>query len=157
MTRTRGVLHGRPTMPGLAFVLFCAAACGSPEEGAPARGGAAESVAAGPQVRDPAAPVDAVLAEEGESVFTVKGCVACHYVGREARLVGPDLADVTGRRSWPWFYGMVTNPDSMTRNDEEARRLLGEYMAPMTKMGLTDAEVRAVWEYLRHYDNTSEG
>lgn len=147
------------------FAFVAVMACGSPEDGgetaasgsaAPPAREAASVVATGPDVRDPSAPLDAALADEGESVFTVKACVACHYVGREARLVGPDLAHVTERRTWPWFYGMVTNPDSMTRYDDEARRLLGEYMAPMTKMGLSDEEVRAVWEYLRRHGETED-
>lgn len=155
--------------PALVFAIAGALAACAPADGrgggeasdaasgAAVPGSAGGEATAGPDVRDPGAPLDAVLADEGENVFTVKGCVACHFVGRETRLVGPDLAGVTERRSWPWFYGMVTNPDSMTRNDDEARRLLGEYMAPMTKMGLNDEEVRAVWEYLRRTPEASGG
>jgi len=98
---------------------------------------------------DPAAPVDSALAARGEDLFTAKGCVACHYVGRGQRLVGPDLLGAPTRRSYSWIRGMVSNPDSMLRSDETAKELLGQYMTPMANQGVTDDEIRAIWEYLR--------
>ncbi len=102
-----------------------------------------------PPVAAPSGPVDVALAVSGEAAFAAKGCVACHYVGRDARLVGPDLSGVTERRTWPWFYAMVTNPDSMVKNDAEAKAMLGEYMTPMANQAVTDEEVQSIWEYLR--------
>jgi len=98
---------------------------------------------------DPAAPVDGALASRGEELFTAKGCVACHYVGRGQRLVGPDLLGAPTRRSYSWIRGMVSNPDSMIRTDETAKELLAQYMTPMADQGVADDEIRAIWEYLR--------
>jgi cytochrome c2 len=100
-------------------------------------------------VAAPVEPIDPGLADQGEAAFTQRGCIACHYVGRDQRLVGPDLAGVTDRRSFDWYYAMVTNPDSMVRADEAAKKLFAEYMTPMTIMGATDEDIRAIWEYLR--------
>ncbi len=126
------------------------AATERPAVGATSGAAAGAQPAVTPPVPAPAGPIDESLAESGEELFTAKGCVACHYVGRDERLVGPDLLGVTGRRSWPWFYAMVTNPDSMVRNDPEARQLFAQFMTPMSRQGLSDGEVQAVWEYLRH-------
>ncbi|MDX1577208.1 MAG: cytochrome c [Gemmatimonadota bacterium] len=127
----------------------------SAEPAARAETASGSPAATPPPVEAPSGPIDRALASRGEEVFTVKGCVACHYVGRDERLVGPDLEGVTSKRTWPWFYAMITNPDSMIRNDPEARALFAEYMTPMSKQGLTDEEVQAVWEYLR--DASSDG
>lgn len=115
---------------------------------------AAEPAAALP-VTEPQGAPDAELAARGEELFTTRGCVACHYVGREQRLVGPDLAGVPERRDFGWFYHMVTNPDSMVRNDPTAKELFAEYMTPMTDMNVQDEEVVALWEYLRR--ETADG
>lgn len=135
----------------LAGAVWLAAGCGGSGEGA-AGGAASVSPSAespGLPVSEPTEPVDEDLAEEGERAFQARGCVACHTVGG-GRLVGPDLAGVTGRRTFEWYYHMVTNPDSMLRDDLTARRLLAEYMTPMLDQNATPEEVRAMWEYLRH-------
>jgi len=103
------------------------------------------------------AGIDAALADQGEATFTAKGCVACHYVGRDQRLVGPDLGDVASRVEWSWFHAMVTNPDSMIKNDPTARDLFATYMTPMSRQGLTEDEVRSVWEYLRRSAAEQDG
>jgi cytochrome c2 len=129
-----------------------ASACGGGD--AVANGSASPAVvtpaaAASAPVAAPVEPIDPGLADQGEAAFTQRGCIACHYVGRDQRLVGPDLAGVTDRRSFDWYYAMVTNPDSMVRADEAAKKLFAEYMTPMTIMGATDEDIRAIWEYLR--------
>ncbi|MFQ5680011.1 MAG: c-type cytochrome [Gemmatimonadota bacterium] len=133
--------------------LLALGACGSPgEDGA---GGSPEEARAEPRgesgglpVAANEGPVDEALAEEGAATFQARGCIACHTVGN-GRLVGPDLAGVTARRSFEWFYHMVTNPDSMVQNDSIARRLLAEYLTPMMNQGATPEDVRALWEHLR--------
>lgn len=129
------------------------AACGG--DGGEAEPGAAPappaaSGAEGLPVEEPGGAPDEALAERGEEVFQARGCVACHYVGRGERLVGPDLLGVPERRTFPWFYHMVTNPDSMVRNDPDARQLFAEYMTPMSDQNVQPDEVVALWEYLRH-------
>lgn len=137
---------------GLLGCLLALTACGGDGD-APGGGSGSEAeppaTPPGIPVSQPTGPVDEALAETGERAFQARGCVACHTVG-EGRLVGPDLAGVTERRTFEWYYHMVTNPDSMTQNDPTARQLLAEYMTPMLDQGATPEEVRAMWEYLRH-------
>lgn len=96
----------------------------------------------------PGGAVDTDLAERGAQLFQAKGCIGCHTIGG-GRLTGPDLAGVTERRERGWVIAMITNPDSMIRNDPTARQLFAEYMTPMANMGLTAEEARAIYEHLR--------
>jgi len=90
----------------------------------------------------------AALATAGEGLFVSKGCIGCHTIGR-GRLTGPDLKGVTERREAGWIVAMMTNPDSMLKNDVTARQLFAEYMTPMLNMGVTPEDARALYEYLR--------
>lgn len=132
-------------------LLVWACGSGTGEEGsapAPSPGSGAEP-ATPSRIAEPTGDVDPELASRGEAAFSAKGCVACHYVGRGERLVGPDLEGVPSRRSWGWYVAMVSNPDSMVRNDETARSLFAEHMTPMPNQNLTDGEIRSIWEFLR--------
>lgn len=139
-----------PTRTFLPLVLaVLVAACGSGDAGG--SDGSADTEAAetsGPWPAQPTGAVDEELAERGEEQFRVRGCVACHTIG-EGRLVGPDLAGVTERRSYDWTMAMITNPDSMLRTDSIARQLLSEYFTPMSNQGVTPEQARAIWEHLR--------
>ena len=103
----------------------------------------------------PGAPLDAQLAAEGRQEFRNRGCIACHKVG-EGRLVGPDLAGVTRRRSYEWFSAMVSNPDSMIWNDSTAMALWRQYATPMTNQRAKPGQIRRIWEYLREVDATQD-
>ncbi len=103
----------------------------------------------------PSGPIDAELASRGQALFQSAGCQACHTVGG-GRLVGPDLAEVTERRSYQFVMGMIVNPDSMLTNNETARALLAEYMTPMSNQGVTRDEARALYEYLRRHDRQTQ-
>lgn len=106
------------------------------------------SGAIAPAAPAPSGPVDRALADRGKELFQAKACVGCHTIGG-GRLTGPDLAGVTERREYGWVIAMITNPDSMVRNDPTARKLFAEYMTPMANMGVTADEARALYEYLR--------
>lgn len=96
-------------------------------------------------------PVDPALADQGQQLMQAKGCIACHTIGG-GRLVGPDLAGVTERRSDAFIIGMITNPDSMLANDETAKQLLAEYFTPMTNQGITREDAQALLAYLKSSD-----
>lgn len=92
----------------------------------------------------------AELAADGERLFRIKGCLACHKV-QGGPSVGPDLAGVTERRDYTWYRAMVTNPDSMLAVDPVAQELLARYRTRMVYQRLTEYEVRALFEYLRRF------
>ena len=96
-------------------------------------------------------PLDASLAGTGEGLFASKGCMACHTIGG-GRLVGPDLAAVTQRRTDAFIIGMIMNPDSMLINDADAKQLLAEYYTPMTNQGISAEESQALLAYLKSKD-----
>ncbi len=122
-------------------------------------GGGAESDDAPPDTARPASPeaapsaaptgdINQELADLGQTLFQSKGCVGCHTIG-SGRLTGPDLRGVVERREFNWIVAMMTNPDSMVKQDPVARQLLAEYMTPMLNMGVTMEDAKALYEYLR--------
>jgi len=151
----------RITAAGMTMLLAAACASDAPSDqhAADSSEDLAEPVAAPAAlpVSEPDGPPAAASAALGQELFGTRGCVACHYVGQTTRLVGPDLLGVTNRRSFDWFYRMVTQPDSMLREDEEARKLLGQYMTPMTDMNVQPDEVVAIWDYLRRAQAEAAG
>ncbi len=97
-----------------------------------------------PAQQDTIAPA---LARRGGQLFQARGCVACHEVGPNRR-VGPGLLGVTERRSYRWFEGMVSRPDSMIREDAAARNLFAEYRTPMPNLSVAKSDIEAIWAYL---------
>lgn len=92
-------------------------------------------------------PLDAALADSGLRVFTIK-CSACHKM--DERYVGPPLRDVANNRSPAYIMNMILNPDGMTKEHPAAKEMFAQYMSPMPNQHLSEAEARAVLEYLRH-------
>lgn len=90
--------------------------------------------------------VDKAMAEEGAKVFEMK-CTACHRL--DERYVGPPLRNVTQRRTPEYIMNMILNPDEMVKSHPEAKKLLAEYLAPMTNQNLKPEEARAILEYFR--------
>ena len=156
MTTTRACV----TAGALALILCLGVACGgAPEGGANGSGGACGGDGAGEltafQLEHGIGPVTEVvelgpidpdLAATGEAVFTTK-CSACHKLGE--RYVGPPLGDVTTRRSATFIMNMILNPKEMYERHPETKALLAEYLAFMPDQNATEAEARAVVEYLR--------
>ncbi len=92
-----------------------------------------------------------IFSEGGKAIFDSK-CLTCHTLGK-GKLIGPDLKGVTQRRKIDWIKKIIKDPDAMLKNDETAKKLLQEYnQVPMINMGLKDAEVNAVVEYLKSED-----
>ena len=129
----------------MACIIGLAVGCGGAKE----TGDSGDQGSTSAPVADQEQPVaaDPQQASRGQELFTLKGCNACHTVG-SGRLIGPDLSGVTDRRTRGWILGMITNPDSMIRQDSIAHRLFGEYMTPMANQNLTRDEAGAVYQYL---------
>ncbi len=90
--------------------------------------------------------IDPALAEQGKALFAAK-CSACHKIDK--RFVGPALKGVIDRRTPEWIMNMILNPDKMVVENEEAKKLLAEYLSPMANQSLTEPEARAILEYFR--------
>jgi cytochrome c2 len=129
------------------------AGCGAKDGGSnaaaakpPASGSKYDS---GPRAAE--SPVNDELAEQGEKVFQLKGCSACHTFGK--KMSGPDLAGVTMRRTAAWMEQQILHPDVMVKEDPISRKLMAEMALAMPNQGLTQEEARAVIEYLKHQDH----
>ncbi|NIP37609.1 MAG: cytochrome c [Candidatus Dadabacteria bacterium] len=93
--------------------------------------------------------------QTGESLFTDKGCAACHTIGK-GKLAGPDLLGVTERREIEWLKKWLKNPDTMVMTDPIAKEMLKEYFVPMPNQGLSDDEIEILINYLKKKDNETK-
>jgi cytochrome c551/c552 len=103
----------------------------------------------GPRAAELGAP-NAAAAEQGEKLFTSKGCSACHAFGR--RLTCPDLAGVTHRRTAQWMQGQILHPEVMTKSDPISHALFAQFALQMPNQHLTEDEAKAVIEYFKTHD-----
>lgn len=83
----------------------------------------------------------------GEAVWAARGCGGCHAFG--SKLVGPDLTGITGRRELPWILKQIAEPEKMTREDPQSKKLLGEFMVQMPKQGVTAEELPKLMAYIK--------
>ena len=87
--------------------------------------------------------------KKGEEVFAAKGCIACHKIGG-GKLVGPDLKGVTARRDETWIKKMILRPDVMVKEDDVARKMLGELFVPMPNQNVDPkTELPFILAYLK--------
>lgn len=98
-------------------------------------------------------PVDATLAETGRVAFLTK-CSACHKV--EEQYVAPMLGDVLERRRPEYVMNMILNAAEMVQRHPEAKALLSEFYTPMPVQVTDPDEARAILEYLRSAQITSQ-
>lgn len=85
--------------------------------------------------------------EKGRQIFDSK-CNACHLMTE--RFVGPELGDVTERRSDAFIMNMILNPSDMARKHPEGLKMLADYMTPMPFQNVTEEDARAITAYLKH-------
>ena len=87
-------------------------------------------------------------AGEGEDLFK-KTCAACHTIG-QGRLVGPDLKNVTEKRSQDWLLSFIKSSTKMINSgDTDAKAMFEEYnKLLMPDNNYTDAQVVAVLSYI---------
>ena len=148
----------------LAVALVVAAGCGAqkPEGSDDSRSGSAPPASAavasvskydqGPRAGE--AEADEDLAEQGEKLFQLKGCSACHAFGTKS--AGPDLAGVSMRRTAAWMENQILHPEVMVKEDPISRQMFGQFALQMPNQGLTQDEARAVIEYFKHQDQEAK-
>ncbi len=91
---------------------------------------------------------DDALAKRGKTVWTNRGCGACHGIGK--KMVGPDLAGVDKRRSRDWLNRWFKDTDQMLASDPAAQALLKEFNGVrMPKQNLTQQDVDAILAYVQ--------
>ncbi len=91
-------------------------------------------------------PLDEQLAAKGQKLYQFN-CASCHRLDR--RFVGPPLGAVTTRRSPEFVLNMILAPQAMLQKHPEARKLLEQYLTPMSPANVSPDEARAILEYLR--------
>ncbi len=96
------------------------------------------------------AKLDEAMAVNGEKVSAVK-CGSCHKISEE-KLVGPGWKGVTSRRTPEWIMNFITNTDEMLNKDPAAQAQLEICLVRMPNQNLSDADARALLEYMRKID-----
>jgi cbb3-type cytochrome oxidase cytochrome c subunit len=74
----------------------------------------------------------------GQRLFQQKGCIACHSIGGQGGKIGPVLDEVGMRRSPEWMIAHFKDPQAVTPG------------TVMPKFGFTEAEARALTDFLVH-------
>ncbi len=90
--------------------------------------------------------INVEMAKKGEETFIGK-CAPCHKLDK--RLVGPAQRYTADRRTPEYILNMILNPDEMTKRHPTGKKMLAEYLAPMTNMNLTLDQAKELLEYLR--------
>lgn len=90
----------------------------------------------------------ATFAQDGATTFKTV-CAACHTVGK-GKLVGPDLAGVTERRSEAWLLKFIKSSQSLIKSgDKTADSLFQAYnQVMMPDQPLDDAKIKEVLAYI---------
>ncbi len=109
----------------------------------------AKDIGVGPIESISLGEIDEALAETGKEKFKTY-CSACHKINK--RYIGPAMQGVTEKRKPEWIMNMILNPDGMLKDDEEAKKLLAEFNAPMANQNLKEEDARAILEYFRLKD-----
>lgn len=95
-------------------------------------------------------PLDETMVKKGNDIYTLK-CAACHKLD-DSRIVGPGWKGVTSRRAPEWVMNMIVNVDMMLDKDPEAQKLLEQCLTRMPNQNMTEADARAVLEFMRKND-----
>lgn len=90
--------------------------------------------------------INKALAKQGEDIFKVK-CAPCHKL--DERYIGPAQRYAVERRPAEYIMNMILNPDEMVKRHPEAKKLLAEYLSPMTYQNISEQDARNILEYLR--------
>ena len=87
-------------------------------------------------------------ANEGQDLFKVT-CVACHTIGK-GKLVGPDLMNVTEKRSQEWLVAFIRSSSTMIKSgDTDAKAISEEYKGILMPDNLySDAQILSILAYI---------
>jgi len=108
-----------------------------------------DEIGIGPIKKYELKPVNTLMVEKGNQIFDEK-CASCHKFNE--KLVGPPLNGVTKRRKPEWILNMILNPEQMTKENPEAKKLFGEYLTQMTYQNVSQTDAEAILNYLRKND-----
>ena len=87
------------------------------------------------------------LAQQGKLNFELK-CIACHSIAGGDK-IGPDLHQVTRRRTAEWIARWIKDPQPMQQSDPTGKQLLAKYKIPMPNQNATDAEIKGYVAYFK--------
>jgi len=87
-------------------------------------------------------------ANEGQNLFNAT-CKACHTIG-QGRLVGPDLKNISDKRSQQWLLAFIKSSTIMIKSgDAEAVAIAKEYNGILMPDNLfTDTQILSILEYI---------
>lgn len=89
----------------------------------------------------------AAAGADGKPIFD-QLCAGCHTIGGGDR-VGPDLQGLPQRADEEWVRRFILAPDEVIASgDPTAKELLDKYGSPMPNLGVTDAQIGPLLEYL---------
>lgn len=88
------------------------------------------------------------VSQEGQDIFT-RTCAACHTIGK-GRLVGPDLMNISEKRSQDWLLAFIRSSRSMIKSgDADAVAVAAEYNGIlMPDNAFSDAQILSVLEFI---------
>ncbi len=87
------------------------------------------------------------IAQDGATLFK-NNCGMCHKLG--ARLVGPDLINITQKRSKEWLNKFIKSPQSLIKSgDKDAVAILNEFnQILMPDQNITDTQINDILKYI---------
>ena len=97
--------------------------------------------------------LDVHLASEGLNLF-LSLCSDCHAV--EGQIIGPALRPSVDRRSPEFLMNYIINPAENRERHPVGHELAEHYPAHMIDLSITEEEARALYEFLRYYNENRE-
>jgi len=97
-------------------------------------------------------PLNDTLAAKGKQIFTQK-CTVCHLLNKKK--IGPPLHNITNVETPEFIMNMILNADEMEKKDPKVKKLVSQLQTYMSVSDLTEADARAVLEYLRSEADTT--
>lgn len=87
-------------------------------------------------------------ADEGEQLFKTT-CAACHTIGK-GRLVGPDLSDITQKKSKEWLIPFIKSSTTVIQSgDADAVAIFKEYNSiMMPDVAYSEAQIVSILNYI---------